>query len=322
MNLYKYETISSLFDDKYVSEGLLFNDIEEINIKYLNDRKPLIVFSTNDTIEYGGINPDKYLRKYKYKKAINFNYYDFIEYLLGNQKFNTPAELDNKLKNSKINLDAPLNETMDKIINAIDEYVKESNNLVVILMESTKQYGCPIVRDYPIIINKASMTIEMINDIKTFIKKNSARIKGKNNFFKNRFSNNIPENLFVKNLNCELFHISTVKGITKLEPKISPKTMSKENIRIPRISAAPTVKNCIKALYISLNKDEPQRKYYVYKLKLTNKHRIVKPSLIMVPDVNETNEYWILDPVEVECVMSFVVRKDKDDKLIYRNSEI
>ena len=89
--------------------------------------------------------------------------------------------------------------------------------------------------------------------------------------------------------------------------------MDDENIRIPRVSAAPNIDSCFRAVGFQDRVKNKPVNFYVYKLQLTNQHRIVKPSTDLVPDQEETNEYWVLDPVKVECLGYITITLDKEN---------
>lgn len=294
-------------------EGFFFDHKEMINIDLLNERNCLFVFATNSSIEYGGAPIQSLMKKYNYNKAISINYDEYSDYAGGyiNNpnlpfEFKELIEVNNHRKKLPSYLDA-LNDILK-----IGDKLAKSGILVVIVSTNSTVFSFSPVRNYPIIIMNNSMIKQFINASKSNLKYEYNYIKNKNKEF-NRFSSLIPKELFVKDPNLELFHISPNKNIKELTPRVTNKPMDDENIRIPRVSAAPDIDSCFRAVgFQDKVKDKPV-KFYVYKLQLTNQHRIVKPSTDLVPDQEETHEYWVLDPVKVEYLGYISITLDKEN---------
>ena len=293
-------------------EGFFFDHKETININLLNDKNCLFVFATNSNIEFGGVPIQSIIKKYHYNKAISIDYDDYVSYIGGYYdnmsfapEFKELIEVNDHRKKLPTHLEA-LNDILK-----IGNKLAKSRILVVIITTNSTVFSYSVVRDYPIIIMNNSMTKQFIDIAKLNIKNNYNYIKNKNKEF-NRFSSLIPKELFVKDSNLELFHISPNKNIKELTPRVTNKPLDDENIRIPRVSAAPDIDSCFRAVgFQDRVKDKPVN-FYVYKLQLTNQHRIVKPSTDLVPDQEETNEYWVLDPVKVECLGYISITLDKE----------
>ena len=69
-------------------------------------KKSLIVFTTNTKTPFGGINPNIYIKKYRYLKAISFSLDEYIRYRLDMVKqINIDSNLRDKLSKVVINDD-------------------------------------------------------------------------------------------------------------------------------------------------------------------------------------------------------------------------
>ena len=90
--------------------------------------------------------------------------------------------------------------------------------------------------------------------------------------------------------------------------------MYDENYGIPRISAADSIDGCFRALADSL---EGNQIYHAHKLILEKSTRVAKPDRKLVPDVDKTGEYWVLDPVNVKYLGYIKVIVDKNHNFVY-----
>lgn len=301
------------------TEGLLFNNYEEENINELSKKKSLIIFTTDDDLPFGGIDITKYTKKYGYDRAIELKVNKFIT---DRYTYQLPSELKEYINRKEITDEDIIDETVEKIVNKVDQYIKKNNELVVLTFTVSQYYGAQILRNYPIIIMHGSMVKSFITTYNRNFKNNLIRITNKNTEYE-RMYNKIPKELFVKNKNFDLFHVSPNKNIKELTPRISTKRLYNENIRIPRVSAAPSIDACFRAVGLSLNKNDKPKTYYVYKLRIDQNTRIVKPSTDLVPDQPYTNEYWILDPIKVDLLGYIVVSLDKkNNKLKFDDSNM
>lgn len=293
-------------------EGFFFDHKEMINIDLLNKRKCLFVFATNSAIEYGGAPIQSLMKKYHYNKAISIDYDNYANYAGGyypDMKF--PPEFNELIKiNEKRKKYPSYNEALKDLL-LIGDKLAKNGILVTIVSTNSIVFSFSAVREYPIIIMNNSMVNQFLGNVKNNLKYQYDQIKKKNKEFE-KFSSLIPKELFVNDPNLELFHVSPNKNIKELTPRVTNKPLDDENLRIPRVSAAPDIDSCFRAVGFQDKIKNKPVKYYVYKLQLTDKHRIVKPSTKLVPDQNETNEYWVLDPVKVECLGYISITFDKD----------
>lgn len=188
---------------------------------------------------------------------------------------------------------------------------ESEDSLVIMLTSNTSFYGMPIIRSQPVVIVNNAITKSLLHKLPSALSSAYSDIKLKNVEYDVRMSNKIPKKYFIKNNKIELFHISENPNIKELEPRITTKRLSDENIRIARVSAAPSIDECFKAVGFTLNPGDKPKTYYCYQILLPDNARIVKPSLQMVPDQDYTNEYWILDPVKVKLLGSITISLDK-----------
>ena len=302
-----------------VTEGLVFNKYEEENINELSKKKALIIFTTDDELPFGGVDISKYTKKYGYTRAIELKVNKFIT---DRYTYQLPSELKEYIDRKYISDNDTIDDIVKKILDKIEPYIKKNNELVVLTFSDTQYYGAQILREYPVIIIYGSMIKSFVTTYNRNFKDNLNRITNKNTEYE-RMYNKIPKELFIKNKNFSLFHVSPNKNIKELIPRISTKRLYNENIRIPRISAAPSIDACFRAVGLSLNKNDRPKTYYVYKLRIDQNTRIVKPSTDLVPDQPYTNEYWILDPIKVDLLGYIVVSLDKkNNKLKFDDSNM
>lgn len=114
-----------------------------------------------------------------------------------------------------------------------------------------------------------------------------------------------PKNL----LNLKLYFVSEKKNFTKLSPRI-PKNerveLQIENDNIPRVCFAPSIEQCLQAIDVEKGKE-----YYVYVPKGNLfKYDIFKCTPKEVPDSNLTDEYWCLDPIEIQKLYKIKIGKE------------
>lgn len=98
-----------------------------------------------------------------------------------------------------------------------------------------------------------------------------------------------------------LYHVSPKANITTLQPKLSSKPLKGEENTTKRISAAPSIDGCFRAVGYDLKPGE-SAKYYIYTLILTKDSKVVKPTKDQVPDQSLGNEYWVLTPTKTKSL--------------------
>lgn len=103
-----------------------------------------------------------------------------------------------------------------------------------------------------------------------------------------------------KNLiNLKLYHVSENKKITKLTPRVPKNERTEtglENDTTKRICFAPSIEQCLQAINVEKGKE-----YCVYVPKKNLMYyNIYKCSDQEVPDASLTDEYWCLNPIDVE----------------------
>lgn len=310
-------------------EGFLFTQITEENINKLGEKRTLVVFTTDDSITFGGINYKKYTTTYNFSKAIDFPIMKYLKSrICENVKCPTfdlklKSLLDNS-KDIKIGDNTTVGDTIKSILKICDEYSKNNNILIIAYLTDSIKFSYSFMRDYPIIIAQSAIMKSVAHGL---IRNNSITIKQLKKNYKDFeiLNKKIPRSLYVKDMKFDLFHISPNGNIKELTPRITNKPMITENIGVARVSAAPSVDACFRAIGIGAveREKDKKKKYYVYKLKLNKNMRIVKPTQQLVPDQTFTNEYWILDPVPVELLGTITVSVDeKNDKLVFDTSDM
>jgi len=332
--LTKYENPGNNYADILESylipaeEGFLFTQITEENINKLGEKRTLIVFTTDDSLNFGGINPKKYMNKYHFSKVIDFPLFKYLLFRIEitDKCPHIDSDLKNLLddpKNVSVSDDAKMGDVVYDILTTCDKYSKLKNTLVVAHLSDVMSFSYKCMREYPIIITQVSMVKSTMNRLAG---NSTMNIKQIRNMYRNFevFDKNIPKSLYIKNMKFDLFHISPNPNIKELTPRITDKPLDFENVIIKRISTAPSVDACFRAIGlngIGREKDK-KRTYYVYRIVVDKNTRIVKPTTNMVPDQSYTNEYWILDTVPVEMIGSIIVSIDKNNNFIFDTSNM
>lgn len=302
--------------EKYLiaEEGLITSNYVEENINRLKNKDTaLYLFTTDTNIAYGGLkNIDSYRTQYGFDKLRYFMIDKYIQYLLRQEIklteiTNDPlliTKLDKKIKQRDVikrKTIYGLSPILTTIINICNQYVQETNNLLIVIFKNPIMYSLPILRECPIIVANVSILKSIGNGIfyhKPLMETIQNTIQSNKQF--SIMNPEIPKNMIIygKNFKFDLFHVSPVGDITKLTPRKTSKPLKNENVRIARVSAAPTIDACFRAVGFSLKDDKPI-KYYVYQLNIQPNTRIVKPTTKLVPDAEETSEYWVLDEIGV-----------------------
>ena len=316
-------------------EGFLFSGIREDNIERLGEKRTLIVFTTDNTLKHGGIDVNYYMNQYHFKSVLSFPLdmyltYRIIKLLKPDKNINPPSAMSpilikllsnpNKIKLSK---DTSMNDAITDILEVCDEYSRSTNTLIVAYLMEAYKYCYTSMRPYPILILNSSMVKSIL---KKLVSPDSITIKQLIRNYDNFkiLDQKIPKNLFIKDMKFDLYHVSPAADIKELTPRITTKPLSKENIGVYRVSAAPSIDACFRAVGIGAVARSAEKviKYYIYKLKLNKNIRVVKPTNL-VPDQYTTQEYWILDPVPVDCIGTITVWVDEEtSKLKFDTSDM
>lgn len=130
----------------------------------------------------------------------------------------------------------------------------------------------------------------------------------------------------------ELFHISfddSLEGMWDPELPAGSDTGRRTDTSepdIPRISCAPTLKQCFQAIYPNISKyfeekNYPHMTFYVYQPELTGNERVLTPDDLIekhyVHDAHLTGEYCILDPVYMKKTMEIKIANTNDSEFMY-----
>lgn len=92
------------------------------------------------------------------------------------------------------------------------------------------------------------------------------------------------------------FHISLNNKLTSMEPRISQRTLNKEDRSVARISTAPTLTGCLSGYSSAIYDFEDPRKgdlggWKIYQL---NYEYALKPNVKLLADVEMTDEDWLV----------------------------
>lgn len=310
-------------------EGFISSDQKYFQLEKLTMKAPLFIFTQNPDIQYGGIDIKKYLRKYGFSRSIHVNYEMYIKMRLSGAKITgidpTIQSILTSEKLTPTQTTLEYTEYLNKVFVKLINYSKQTNTLVVFTTSNTQMFSLAAMRNVGIIVNDMAL-LKMIfykaigaptNSIQTF----NAITKD----FK-RFENDLKNIKIIKpkDLGYDLYHISPDSTITQLTPRYTVKPMRSENIGIPRISSAPSVDACCRALIGGTELKPGDKKiYYVYKLDLSNNQRLAIPPSSMVPDQKYTNEVWILDPCPVKPLGYLIIEHNKTTgELIFNTNNL
>lgn len=172
-------------------------------------------------------------------------------------------------------------------------------------------FGIPQERKYPMPDKKhTESAIKLFNHVdpkyeEQLAKKVIANMKkynivsemvGKNN----RLRKYLPKDMVSEAVGTrQLYFISEKKGLTHLNPRVPSNYMTKngyEDGKTPRVCFSTSIDGCLMALSMKCSNHE----YYVYTP--TEYGKIISPTVKQVPDVKITNEKWILEPVDIQCI--------------------
>lgn len=126
-----------------------------------------------------------------------------------------------------------------------------------------------------------------------------------------------------------LYHVTTLnKEIQSiLKPRIPKKTTVDEDFYIERISLAPTILDCLKAIDIIEKLENDSISMRVYKVKIDEEDENLKDLKYLyqkglVPDAPLTHEYWYTEPIiPVECSIYKISNCTKKKYLIVNSNK-
>ena len=286
------------------SEGWFTDDLREERLDLLKKKNVIVVFSPS-TDSYGGVKDIQ-----RYIDMSNAHYADHFGILEGtdNLRFTVTSDALYDFGKTFLTEGAPFD--LPKTLRKFDAWGKAHDTLVFVSTDRFHYYSHTSMREYPIIVlSTAKIPTAASQLIKREHSLSDVYLRYK---YHSYLSDKMPEKFLVKDLSkIHLFHLSQ-KKFTKLIPRITSKPMKFENKGIQRISAADSVKGCVRGLSDAIEytpyKDprNPEitgiAKYYVYQLQLSKDTRVAKPTKKFLPDVDVTGEYWVLDPVPVKCL--------------------
>lgn len=120
--------------------------------------------------------------------------------------------------------------------------------------------------------------------------------------------NIINESVSTKQI--QLYFISTKENIKSLSPRIPDNFFTRkgyEDNKTPRVCFSTDIGKCL----MGLSSRCEGQKYYVYKP--IGEYEVITPTKKQVPDVEITDEKWICEKVEVECIGEILCICDKGE---------
>lgn len=290
----------SLFKDQIIIER------EELITK----NKPLLLFTAYDDIGYYHTLLTKLGQKYNYDSiAIVFwgNLLDYISSGKGSGITDSPG-LTKLLIDADFKTSDQQRYVLDSVISIASQYSKDHNAFTVIYIDDFLVYSWRQTQSAPVLLLNMSRMKAYMNK---YIKPWDSMRKIRDTNFNKAFSTKINKSLIVKwTPDLKLYHISKELNIKELEPRLTHRPLNaQENMRIPRISCAPTVDGCFRgAMY---NENSIVR---VYELQLNKDSLIVRPDRYLVPDRDKSDEYWVLTKTKVKPIALIqITRVDTPD---------
>lgn len=290
--------------DMIAMESFLRDQIIIENEEKLKSKWPLFVFCETDaTLFFKTLS--RFAKKYGFKDSIIIDFEDLSNYLMHDYDLDlNNVDLLNsfdKIKSIMTN-DMTLHDLNVEIIKACTAYSKKTNELVLLFTRDYLNYSHSEVKECPMVMVNPSRVKQAFNSFK-FSKRTDEH-------FNRAFGQKIDKKLYVKNPeHMQLFHVSMTQGIKELEPRKTNKPLNDyENMTIARISATTSVDACFRAVSPRVGR------WYVYQLVLTPKSQVVKPNTFLVPDADETGEYWVLTKTKVKEIAIIDCEEDPKDK--------
>ena len=120
--------------------------------------------------------------------------------------------------------------------------------------------------------------------------------------------NSLSESVTTKQV--QLYFISTKENIKSLSPRIPDNFFTRkgyEDNKIPRVCFSTDIGKCLMGLSIKC----ADQKYYVYQP--VGEYEVITPTKKQVPDVEITDEKWICEKVEIECIGEILCTGDKGE---------
>lgn len=297
------------------TEGIWTDSVEYDNKELLSKKNPVIIFCPHSK-DYYKAYFKKLIKQYKYTGGIVFKISSLLLNLANDEDIEVDtlidipgevlSDLGASLRALNFTNDTNIHKSCRMIMNTSMEFMKNHNILIGLYSRNVFDYTIPILRQYPsMIVNPAlwkSFMIELPKDIKLTIKD----VLYRNRQFDRVFGMDLDKYFKpVDATKISLYHVSKNPRITHLEPRQTVRPLNDvENTRIARISACDTVKKCIAAVNAKV---EPG-KWHVYKLVLTPDSVVGKPDKFYVPDVSETDEYWVLTKTQVKKIDTIIVK--------------
>lgn len=219
----------------------------------------------------------------------------------------------------KLTKESKISAAIAWLIGAADNYLKKNVNTFVFLVQSD-------VRDYALIGDEDIAVIEygsipnfisnlkggLGNSIKAHLANKQESIMLDNTM---KYAKEISMSK-VKSKKMNFFHISQDPNLKVLSPRYQKKTLSGENVAIPRVCVATSATNCLRAMPVP--SVDGFTSIYVYAVdlnKLSENVKIYRPSTKYVSDANMTDEHWLIGgDVPVVKVQTYIVYWSTNEK--------
>lgn len=317
MHMSYIETLQNYIIENSAMESVVADTVYYDNKELLKKKYPIVIFCTEyDSQRFYKRYLINMIKKYHYHDCIIFRITKLIQNLLDNEDieigwtYNTirpelVSELTRDLR--ALNLTgADMTEVVcDKIMNVMKVFMKKHDILIGVFSRNVIDYTIPAFHDYPTIIINPSVLKLAATGIPRVIKESVKRYLVQNRQFDQVFGTNLNKHFVpIDPTKISLYHISKNPSIAYLEPRQTIKPINGfENTRIARISACDTVEKCIKAVNAKTHPGD----WTVYKLILTPESVVGKPGTFYLPDVKETDEYWVLGRTKVKKIDTIVI---------------
>lgn len=272
----------------------LFIEREEL----LADNQPLYLFATYGDHSYYNAKLHSLQMKYHFEYCIVINWDKLIDQINDGKSITTEdPKLAKMLDDCHFTSDTTLRVAMNKVVEISTAYSRMYNAMVVIQSNEYTLYSDKETQKYPVLmVNISRLKAYM----KRYISPWDPKRKLIDTNFNRAFGTKIPKKLIVKYTpKLHLYHISQNLELTELEPRLTHRPLNaQENMRIPRISCAPTVDGCFRGAQFNYNCTVK-----VYELLLNKDSIIVRPDRYLVPDRDLSDEYWVLTKTKVKPVV-------------------
>lgn len=276
----------------------------------LAEYMPLILFATYADHDWYEDHIRKLAKKYNRSKITYILWEGFLDMIIDGKDLTVPdnPELSALVTAAGFTANNTMSEVVKAMIDICVKYSKQTNSFTVIQMTDFLAYSYREMPTLPVMMMNLS---RMKAYMKKYISPFDPKRKLIDTSFNRAFSTKIDRRLFVRwTPKLELFHVSVNLDLKELEPRVTHRPLNaQENMRIPRISCAPTVDGCFRGAQF-----KEECKVRVYQLLLNKDSLIVRPDTYLVPDRDTSDEYWVLTKTKVKPIALIHCIPAEDDK--------